>query len=64
MPPIRYFIVKQERQVKVAAPDLLAAAQFAKKIFDGETVTTGEGLNALRPVREISLNVDEVDFIG
>lgn len=59
MPEIRYYTVIQERELKVCAPGPAEAASLANKVFRDEAVTSGDGINVLKPVREISLNVRE-----
>lgn len=59
MSEIRYYTVTRTQEVKIAAPTPLKAGELAQKVFDAESVTSGEGINVLKPVRQRTLDVSE-----
>lgn len=61
MPEIRYYTVRQEREVKVQANSPVEAAQIAQRAFDGETYALPEDVwgNPTSAVRDRDLVVRE-----
>lgn len=61
MPPTRYFVVTQERQVRVSAPSVIEAAQCAAKVFAGEDLAVEhvEQATPRSPIVDRKLSVEE-----
>ena len=57
MPEIRYFVVTQTREVKVAANNELQAAVLATKELDGEEYAAEPGIRVLGHATVIELDV-------
>lgn len=60
MPPMRYFVVTQTREVRIATSEgLLDAAEHASKLFAGEEVASGGMTEARSPIIDRKLLVEE-----
>ena len=63
MPELRYYLVRQVREVQVAVNSPLEAATLASNVFlqsRDEIVVAEPGHRVLTQVREISLEVEEM----
>lgn len=58
MPPMRYFVVRQTREVRIATSNgVLGAAQTASKLFAGEAIE--DDSEARGPIIDRKLEVEE-----
>lgn len=59
MPEIRRYVVTQTRETKVSASSPMEAIGLADKQFGGEPLPANEAINILKPVRVLSMDVNE-----
>lgn len=58
MPELRYYTIRQTREIKISAPSLLAAATLADRVFAG-TMAPEDQINVQQMSREIDLHIEE-----
>lgn len=59
MPNMRYFMVTQERQVRIAASTIVEAGLAASKLFAGEELDDVRATAARSPIIDRKLSVEE-----